>query len=192
MQPLDRPGRFRSANPRPIGLAPARDSKSVSAIIEFPVTEMFDESTGEWIPWEYDQGITGYIVIVKKDGEPNANQVESLIKNLRWNGDLTKIAENSDWQPNPCQITVEENTYNGRTSLKVNWINEWDYEGGIKKADDATVKGLANQYGAKFRALAGNVARNAPAGKPPAKAKPVRTAAPVGELPGAPADDIPF
>mgnify|MGYP001574538902 CR=1 FL=1 len=166
MNRIDRPGRFR-ADVTVLGLVPAKDaaSQSVAVAFDFSIVEMWDEDTASWAPWsEYAQTIAGLPNLIKKNGEPNAFTVDTLIKSLGWDGKVENLVEGSPWKPTPCQITVAEDTYEGHTKLKVDWINPWDSEGGtgLKVADPATVKTLAAMHGAKIRAIAGNILRNQP------------------------------
>ena len=174
MNQLDRPGRFR-ANATQMGLYVKDGSNAVQAIFDFGIVEMWDQQTAAWMDWPYDQHILGYITIVKSDGSPNNIQVEALMKNLGWSGDLSALVQGSPFRPEPCQITVDNSTYEGKTSLKVNWVNGWNDAGGqIKCADEAKVKALAAKHGSSFRALKGNLARNATPAKPTPATPPPR------------------
>lgn len=172
MNELDRPGRFK-ATPTVVGLLPGKDSQSVAAVFDFSIVEMWDEDARTWVVWgQYEQTIRGFPNIIKTDGTLNQKGVESLMKAMRWSGNVEDLVEGSGWKPQPCQITVEKQTYNGVESLKVNWINEWNSEGGggLKVADAGNVKSLAAKHGAKLRAIAGNLTRNSPPS--PAKTPP--------------------
>lgn len=160
---LDRPGRFR-ADAVPMGLLPGKDSASVAAVFDFTILEMWDDAAQTWVIWaQYGQTIRGFPNIIGRNGEPNVKSIESLIKATGWSGNVEELVEGSGWKPKPCQITVENQTYLGVTSLKVAWINDWNSEGGggLKTADASGVKALAAKHGAKLRAIAGNLARNA-------------------------------
>jgi len=91
---------------------------------------------------------------------------------MGWSGNVEELVEGAGWVPKPCQITVDYETFDQQTRLKVNWINEWESAGGggLKVVDAGGVKALAAKHGAKLRAIAGNLARNAP--KAPASPPP--------------------
>ena len=171
---LDRPGRFR-ADSVVVGLLPGKgDSQSVAAVFDFTILEMWDETENTWQVWaQYRQTTRGYQYIIKANGDVNTPGVEALMKAMGWSGNVEELVEGTGWKPKPCQITVESETYNGKTSLRVNWINDWNSVGGsgLKTADVNSVKALALKYGAKLRAIAGNLARNTPKA-PTAKAPP--------------------
>ena len=168
---LDRPGRFR-ADSTVVGLLPGKGSNSVAAVFDFTILEMWDEQNQTWILWaNYGQTIRGFPNIIQTNGDVNQKSVESLMRSMGWSGNVEELVEGTGWKPQPCQITVEKQTFNGVESLKVNWINEWNSigGGGLKVADASGVKALAAKHGAKLRAIAGNLARNE---SPKAAAKP--------------------
>jgi hypothetical protein len=164
-----------------MGLLPGKDSQSVATVFDFTILEMWDESSQNWVIWaQYGQTIRGFPNIIGRNGEPNVKGIESLIKATGWSGNVEELVEGTGWKPKPCQITVENQTYEGKTALKVAWINDWNSEGGggPKTADAGSVKALALKYGAKMRAIAGNLARNMPPTAPKPSAPPPGTQEP--------------
>lgn len=172
------------------------DGGSVAIAVTARLDEYRDPETGEWTDWSpYDIEAEGMIFVIKKDGQPNESQVEALVKHANWPGTLESAADKT-WEPTQCQFSVEEDTYKGNTRFRISWINDWDSVGGGAFASPEKVKQLANQHGAKLRALAGSFKRNttAPASKAPApSAPPPKKAPPTAEAPEATGEpDTPF
>lgn len=199
--PVDRKGDFR-AEIREYGLQ-KKDSGSVGIRMKFQLTECWNAEGEAWDDWrDHNVEAWGTSWIVKKDGTINQTAVESLIKNAGWDGDLASIVNNT-WKPAPCQVSTEENVYNGVTSYPVNFINHYDRTPGANVGNVTAdgLKELQTRFGSALRAVAGNAKRNtappAPVnGKGGPKAPPKREAAvPVAETvpPGANEnDEIPF
>jgi len=173
MNRLDRPGVFK-ARPVAMGLKNGSEgSKSAAVWIEFQIEAQLDGT--EWTSWaEYeDHSIIGDFWIIKKDGSINQPTVARLAEVLDWDGNPDTICGNP---PDiPVQITVGEETYNGQTRLKVQWLNPVDYQGGVASATPEQVKQINAQFGSLLRAAAGAARKTkttAPKGKPPAKTAP--------------------
>jgi hypothetical protein len=167
MKRLDREGVFR-ARPVDMGLKPSTDTKSVAVWIEFQITAQQDGS--EWTDWSgyEDHSIVGYFYIVKKDGAVNEATVANLVEVLDWDGDPDSIVGTP---PDiPVQITVANETYNGKTTLKVQWLNPADYQGGAKKATPEEVQQIKKQFGSLLRAAAGAARKGRPQRVPLPKA----------------------
>lgn len=192
MSMLNREGIF-LARPVAWGLQPSKNSKSQAVFIEFLV-EYAHNGTGwdDWRDYE-DQTITGYFYIVKKDGTVNSTQVEILAEALGWDGSPGALLNDP---PNVrCQITTENETYEGKTRLKVKWLNHESYTPGVQGASAEEVSSFGTQFGSLLRAAAaGGIARNramAPKREtppPPAEA-PVPVTAPGGDDTD---EDLPF
>ena len=176
MNKLDRAGTFK-ARPVAMGLQNAKESKSVAVWIEFQIiAQQENEGWTDWSGYE-DHAIVGYFWIVKKDGSVNTRTVENLAEVLDWDGNPDTIM--GDPPDIPVQITVAEDTYNGKTSLKVQWFNPVDYQGGIVSASPEQVKAINAQFGSLLRAAAGAARKTKAAPKPLPKvgAKTTATAA---------------
>lgn len=185
MHQLDREGVFK-ALPMSWGLQASEQSQSVALVVTFKITAQFDG--GSWLDWTQfeDHEITGWFYIVKRDGQVNAATVENLVKSIGWTGSLDLKAGPPEIT---CQITTAFEEYNGKSSLKVKWLNPEDFTPGPKTADDATVKNLQARYGAQLRAAAASAAPKATA-TPKASPPPPRAAAPAAT--DATEDDLPF
>ena len=163
MNKLDRAGTFK-ARPVAMGLQNAKESKSVAVWIEFQITAQQEgEDWTDWTGYE-DHSIVGYFWIVKKDGSVNTRTVENLAEVLDWDGNPDTIM--GDPPDISVQITVAEDTYQGRTSLKVQWLNPVDYQGGIATATPEQVQQIKVQFGSLLRAAAGAARKTKAAPKP--------------------------
>ena len=192
-QPCDREGTFQ-AQIESYGLREV-DSGAISVTINARLLALWDGQ--QWEPWDnYDMVAEGDIWIVKKDGQPNQNGIESLVKFAGWDGDMISIPS-MGWQPTPCQVVVKRDDYKDQTRYKIAFINDHDRRPGAMSNVDATkAKDLQNRYGAQLRAIVGNARRNGPAPNagapkppPPPKEKPEHMTIPTA---GPAEDPIPF
>lgn len=185
---VDREGDFR-AEIVEFGLREL-DSKAVCVPIRAKITEFWNGEA--WDDWrQYDMHAGGDIWIGKKDGSANDKQIEALMRHAGWDGSLAALVDGS-WHPTPCQITVKQDSYEGKTTYKIAWLNAFDRTpggGSMSNVDEAKVKGLEARFGQTLRALSGNVRRNAaaPSGRKP-PAPPKASSVPAGAANG----DIPF
>lgn len=153
--------------------------------------EYYDE-TGEhtggepgWVDWSaYGAVATGHMVLFNADG-PLLNN-EQAQKAFGWDGSSFAGLAQMDLSEKMFLFRTEENEYNGKTSIRIGWID--DYEANptrsIKCADPAKLKELDSKFGLKAKAVpakapakptpTASVPKSAPA---PSPAKP-QTAAP--------------
>lgn len=171
----DRDGRFK-ARIIESGLGETGTNKLLTFTAKYALTDWWN---GEmWEAWEsYCAEIIGYHYLVKRDGTPNATQVDALRGALGWNGDLAAL-HNTQWAE-PVQVSLGYEEYQGKSRLKVQYVNPVDYEGAsLKHASPDEVRGIVGKYGAMFRALGGGAPASSappktkPAAPPPAKPKP--------------------
>jgi len=167
-QPLDREGTFRGE----IIEYSLYDSKTgaVGINLKARVDEQWNSETEAWDDWrQYDVVAEGTIYIVsgnEKGNKPIPTSVEPLIQYAGWSGSIEDIA-GENWAVTPCQFSVKEDSYKDQTRYKINFINEYDRVPGGGNVTPERAKELQAMYGSQFRALGGNVQRNAapPAGK---------------------------
>lgn len=176
---------------------------SVAIGVRCRITAEWNDEQGVWTDWTpYDVEASGNLFIVKKNGELNKKAIESLVQATGWDGSFNSIV-NRTWQPTPCQLVIQSNTYNNVTTFQIAFVNLFDSSpgGGITKVDADKAKQMEARFGSQLRALAGNVKRNAPAAtdKPmPTPAKPNGTWKPPTATTGPAAvakvkdDSIPF
>lgn len=151
------------------------DSGAVGVTLKVRLMAHYNFETEEWVPWsEYDMEAWGTVWVIKKDGKLNKIGAESLIEHAGWDGYLESIVEHR-WEPTDCQVSLKENTYEGKTTYPINYVNALDrVPGQLGNVDTDEAKSLDTQYGSALRAIAGTVRANksAPAnGKPPAPPK---------------------
>lgn len=199
---LDRGGHFR-ATIDSYGLEKSKTSNAHAVVIKCTVLEQYDFDSDAWVDWRSFEPheVWGRIWIIGKDGKVNATAAEALVKNAGWDGDILSI-QNQTWQPFQCSVSVEESTWEGKTSFKVGFVNGFDEtpSGKLGNVDEVSAKQLATQFGASFRAIAGSVKQNAaavPNGKPAAPpkkpaAKPAKEPAPASVGVAPEDDDAPF
>jgi hypothetical protein len=167
-------------------MMPTTAGRYTAIILEKAVSETGPNNLATWVAkyqltaawngeaWEQvEQGleITGYHYIEKKDGSINETSIKAFKEALGWDGKDVLWLNDFDHNETQVQLVIEADTYNGKTSLKVKWLNAMDSDpngGGIKQADEGTRKSIANRLGSKLRALGGGTSVAAPA-KPMAR-----------------------
>lgn len=112
-------------------------------------TEIYDDELKDW----YDRSeveeneITAYLVLFdgKNRQTLNFNQVEKIFD---WNGALFAELEALDHSETRIQFRVVERTYQGKTNLQVEWIDEYDATPGrtVRKLDATELKDLDAAY----------------------------------------------
>jgi hypothetical protein len=152
-------------------------------VLALKATEVYDPDGQEYLPAddEHDEIMAYLILISSKDKETKSAQ--QLKKITGWDGASFVDLANMDLTDVELSFRVEENTYEGNTTLQVQWVAEPDATPGrtVTKLDPKDVEALQARY-------AGVLAKNkkAPApvsakgkgkGKAAAKA-PARPAAP--------------
>ena len=156
------------------------DSGAVAISVRAAIDAYFDAESNVWVECGQDNyEASGDLWIVKKTGEPNANQVESLCQHAGWNGDLESVA-NGTWQTKSCSFVLNREEYKEQVRHRISFVNAYDRTPGlVGNVTPEKAKALQDRFGSQFRALAGNVQRNAtaPSGKPPTPANPKPQAA---------------
>lgn len=175
---LDREGTFRGRIIE-FGLQEGSSpSQSVGIGIKVAIDEWFNRETEAWEDWrEFEFETIGYINLVTSKGVANDKSADNLCKCTGWNGNLGDIAM-GEWKPEPIQFTTKADEYKGKTTFKVDYVNQYDRipGGGIKSVDAETAKALQAKYGTTFRALGANAKRNTPpADKPKSPPPPPAT-----------------
>jgi hypothetical protein len=167
----DREGRFKAAI-TDHGVDETGPNKLATFVCGYRLCE--ELVNGEWMPLELDQGemqIAGFHYLEKKDGSINTSTVDQLKSAFVWDGRDPMWLQDTDFSQLTVQLTLEFEEYNGRSRIRVKWVDAADAVGNaVTKADDATRRSISTRLGAKFRALAGGAPAPAPkpAGKPTA------------------------
>lgn len=169
MPMLNHAGRF-IAQPAEWTVEEGGQNKLPTFVCRFNCVYQFNSETGEWDDIRHDDSsITGYFYLFKKDGNENTRTIDDIKAAIGWDGRSFASLVGGAWGEVECQITTEFEEYNGKTKLKLKWLNPRDYvhNGGLEQASPQLVQSLDARYGAKLRASAGPCA-------------PAKTAAPAG------------
>ena len=188
---LERAGIFR-AKPVSWSVRPAKETASIAIGIEYSIVAQLDGH--DWIDWTaYDEHrVSGYHYVVKKDGKPNVNTVQQLAAAIGWGGSLKQVVNGP---PPDCivQITVKENTYNGKTTYRAEWVNPENYVPTGGGADEQEVDQLQARFGSLLQAAASSRPKPPSGGAPAAKPAPPKSApAPAASEPPTAYGEIPF
>lgn len=129
----------------------------------------------DYVEMPADWGIIGDFYITKKDGSINEDQIKKLASVFDWDGDLNNLG--SAAQGARCKLTVKNDTYNGKTRPKADWLDRIDAgdEGFALEWDNNVARQAQAALGAKLRALVGKP--TSPANTPRPSATPARTVA---------------
>ena len=149
---VNREGRFRAAA---IEAAANETGPNKLATETFRFALEEELQAGEWVDVaEEGLDIVAYCYIEKKDGTLNDFQIEALQSSFGWGGsDMFWFEENLRELPK-VQLTLEEETYEGKTRIKVRFINAYDSEpGGVSHADDATRKSISTRLGSDRKSV---------------------------------------
>lgn len=131
--------------------------------------EIYDVDEREWVDWsDVDENqITAYMVLIGSKGE--TLNVQQIMKATGWDGTSIQELGELDLSEVTVQARIELQSYNGKESYQVAWMDATDAEPGrsVKKLSADELK----QVDAKFKSLLSARKQVKPA-KAPAKAKP--------------------
>lgn len=154
---------------------------------DFSLLEHYDGE--DYIDWsEYGEAITGYMVLIGHSGKEllNCDQVK---KTFDWDGTSFAELDGMDLEGKVVLIKVEENEYEGKVSMQVNWIDKEDATpggSGIKKLDKSALKDLDAKFGRKAKPKPKAKAKpKSPKSGAPKKSPPKKTPPKVGSKPAA-------
>jgi hypothetical protein len=195
-QPLEQAGSFRGE----IYYYAVKNEASgaVAIVVHATIHEVWNPDTKEWEDWRrYEFDVVGYQYVITKTGAANKRTVTALVMHTGWDGNLESVSAGT-WTPLPCQFSVEENEYKGKSSYRISWINAYDSAPGSGSVSPEKARQLQNKFGSQLRAIAGDAVRNSMTPKAPEPAAPTAAAATPSMTPKtAPAepkqpDEIPF
>jgi hypothetical protein len=133
-----------------------------------------------YVDWNYDQSIVAFLVLFSDKGAMlNYDQIQAA---TGWDGQ--DFATLPDQVGKDILFRVEEDTYNDRTQLKVNWVDHVDAppERSLKSLDKDALKGLSSQWLTGMKKTPPKVATAATSAPksalPPVLAKPAPAAMP--------------
>ena len=180
----NREGLF-NAYPINCGVADTGQNNLATVVIQF---RLFEELVnGEWTDCLAEgMEVTGYFYLEKKDGQVNTVAVDALRTALGWNTDDPAWIQQTDLSGVPVQVKLANEEYNGKTKVKVQFLNPYgSTAGGVPKGDEKTHQNIRTRLGAKLRAYMGGTPAPAPKPAPrPAQAAPA--APPKAAVPPAP------
>lgn len=163
-----------------VGVDETGPNNLATCIINF---RLFQElSGGEWTGCEdEDLDITGYFYLEKKDRSLNQITLDALKAALGWDGRDPFWLQDTDLSGKAVQVKLGFEEYNGKTRLKVQFLNPYGSTGGgaVTKADETKRRSMSTRLGAKFRAMAGAAPASPP--KPAAPPAPPKAAPPAPE-----------
>lgn len=198
-QQLESPGNYRGY-PEQWGV-----KKTTGGAVEFTglvrlEEEYFEEANGEPAGWyQIANGIREawfHICIIKKDGSPNQSGIDQMKAAFGWDGNWESLVQGGeqgvDFGDRKIQVRADHDSYNGKASIKVKWVNGPDDPVGtsINALAMDEVSKLAQHFGSTTRALCGGTVP-VPQGRPKAPAR-QPAPAPVARMAAPSGDDIPF
>lgn len=142
--PFDRSGWFRGrVVDAGVGRTKNKFPKFVARVV---ATEMFDETTGEWVDWsEYD--MEGYAHLVLFNDKGPIFHYDNLKDALGWDGASFRDLATTDWSERTVAFQVEHNVYEGKESFQVRTIQSVEASmGGVQGLGDDDLASLDAEY----------------------------------------------
>jgi len=133
------------------GVTVTRTAKLPQFVVSLRATEILNEAEEVWEDYaKYDEVITGYFVLVTLDKQGRVVKClnyDQVMEATGWNGETYSGLAAMDLKTKQVQFRVIEDTYEGNTSLKVNWIAAVDAETGLKKLTGKDLTDLDAKFG---------------------------------------------
>jgi len=147
---IDRAGLYQGEI-RDHGITQTRKAKLPQFIVTFLADKVYNDSTDEWDGWEYEQTITGYFVLVtlNERGEVvKCLNYDQVMEATGWDGETYSGLAAMELKGKRIQLRVTEDTYDGDTRLKANWIAAEDADIGLRKLSGKDLTDLDAKFGA--------------------------------------------
>jgi len=117
-------------------------------VTKLQAAEIYDFDEQVWVDWtdQDENEITAYLVMFGSKGETaNYGQVKTVFS---WDGADFQVLAEADYSELIVQFRVAPDTYEGKTRLKVQWIDTVDATPGsaVKKLDAKDLKALTAKY----------------------------------------------
>ena len=139
-------------------------NKLATFVVQFHLVQEF--TGNEWEPVFEDFDIIGYFYLEKRDGSLNTITIDNLQDAFGWDGREAMWLQDADMSELVVQVKLIYETYEGKTRLKVQYVNQENATPmGVPRADDAARRAISTRLGAKLRANAGGTSTPAPAPK---------------------------
>lgn len=147
---IDRAGRFRGVPTQ--GIMGESTGGFPQFVVRFLATEYYDVDTASWVDWSpYQQSLTAYLILF------NASKAmlnyEQVMKAFNWNGAVLDDLQKTDFGDLIVQFDVRENVYNGKTNLRIEWVDEANASptagtgGDLTPLDTAKLKQMTAKFG---------------------------------------------
>lgn len=187
MRQIDRKGIFQAV-PREWRVRTTDNSSAVAVSLDFDLLAQWN-GTGwdDWSQYELHTAFGDYWVI-KRDRTVNQGTVEQLAASLGWDGNLDSVHGDP---PNVLvQITIKDETFQGKTRFKAGWMNPGDWSPGPAGAPPEEVSQLSSQFGSLLMAAAAGAAKQAKPVPAPARTEeaPAAAAPAAAQAPAQPQD----
>ncbi len=113
-----------------LGFAPSHGVNQSSGgfpqlVLQCEATHYYDEEIGEYVEITEDTELRAYLVLYGKEQKPLRN-CEQVKKAFEWDGQSFQALAEMDISNTRFLFRVEENTYEGNTTLQVSWIDKDD------------------------------------------------------------------
>jgi len=163
-------------------------------VVEVALSEWYDPRGKEWYSYlEHNATMRNYMVLVNRDGalnDINYRQIKEAFP--QWSGQTFDDLANGAYKGNDIVVQVAEDTYEGKTSLKIKGLRHCDWVPGLMEADASTVSDLNTRFGHLLRAQPQATPAVAPkplAPPPPPKTMPQTSVPPPATKEAAPKDE---
>lgn len=122
MPTLEVEGKFK-VHPVGRGIRKAQTG-TIGVEITFFVTDYYDPVKCDWIAWSSQNLMLEHTFwIYRTDNTPIQFNIDALKKALGWSGNFLDFEETNPWKMLPCEIETQNETYKGKTRLRVKWLN---------------------------------------------------------------------
>ncbi len=133
-------------------------------ILQCEASHYYDEEVEDYVEVA-EQELRAYLVLYGKDGKPlrNCGQVQKV---FGWNGLSFQALAEMDLSETRFLFRVEENTYEGNTSLQISWIDddEANPTRQVSSLDTKSLQGLDAKFG--LAKVGKKTDKKKPVGKP--------------------------
>ncbi len=119
-------------------------------VVTIGAQKLWDEEHESWTPWdEWDQDSTGYFVLMSlKDGVPTkCLNYEQVMAATKWDGVSFAGLAGLNLKGREVQFRIAEDTYEGKTQLKMAWLDAADATFGLKSLSGDELIALDMQFG---------------------------------------------
>lgn len=127
-------------------------------VANLKAVQAYDDESGQWVDYSQyeDNEILAYLVLFGKDGKSLLN-AKQLQKAIGWNGTSFEELDQMDYSGIQIQARLEEHEYEGKTSIRVQWIDHKDADPTrvLQRLDSDALKKLNAKFASGMRELSG-------------------------------------